>query len=94
VWRDVRDELEMEGFVSHTLRMTVASFLDDADVSTRKISDQLGHSKVSMSRTAAWAGDSPTARRPRYWRGCYRRTEGYCVPIVSRDLGDRSGPKP
>jgi hypothetical protein len=28
----------------------VASFLDDADVSTRKISDQLGHAKVSMTQ--------------------------------------------
>jgi len=45
-----RAEAELEGFVSHTLRKTVASFLDDADVSTRKISDQLGHSKVSMTQ--------------------------------------------
>ena len=37
-------------FVSHTLRKTVASFLDDADVSTRRISDQLGHSKISMTQ--------------------------------------------
>jgi integrase len=36
--------------VSQTLRKTVASFLDDAHVSTRKISDQLGHSKVSMTQ--------------------------------------------
>jgi integrase len=50
VWREVRDELELEGFVSHTLRKTVASFLDDADVSARKISDQLGHSKISMTQ--------------------------------------------
>ncbi len=28
----------------------MASFLDDANVSTRKISDQLGHSKVSMTQ--------------------------------------------
>jgi len=49
VWRQVRDEAQMEGLVSHMLRKTVASFLDDADVSTRKISDQLGHSKVSMT---------------------------------------------
>jgi integrase len=40
----------MEGLVSHMLRKTVASFLDDAHVSTRKISDQLGHSKVSMTQ--------------------------------------------
>jgi integrase len=50
VWREVRDELELEGFVSHTLRKTVASFLDDAGVSTRKISDQPGHAKVSMTQ--------------------------------------------
>ena len=50
VWRKVRDKAEMEGLVSHTLRKTVASFLDDAHVSTRKISDQLGHSKVSMTQ--------------------------------------------
>lgn len=40
----------MEGLVSHMLRKTVASFLDDADVSTRKISDQLKHSKISMTQ--------------------------------------------
>jgi integrase len=50
VWREVRDDAEMEGLVSHTLRKTVASFLDDANVSTRKISDQLGHAKVSMTQ--------------------------------------------
>jgi integrase len=50
VWREVRDELAMDGLVSHTLRKTVASFLDDAQVSTRKISDQLGHSNVSMTQ--------------------------------------------
>ncbi|WP_297658952.1 tyrosine-type recombinase/integrase [Pseudonocardia sp.] len=50
VWRQVQTGAEMEGFVSHTLRKTVASFLDDAAVSTRKISDQLGHSKVSMTQ--------------------------------------------
>ncbi len=40
----------MDGLVTHMLRKTVASFLDDADVSTRKISDQLGHSKVGMTQ--------------------------------------------
>jgi integrase len=40
----------MDGMVSHTLRKTVASFLDDSDVSARKISDQLGHSRVSMTQ--------------------------------------------
>ncbi len=50
IWRQVQAGAEMDGFVSHTLRKTVASFLDDAAVSTRKISDQLGHSKVSMTQ--------------------------------------------
>jgi integrase len=50
VWRQVRKAAEMDGLVSHTLRKTVASFLDDADVSTRRISDQLGHAKVSMTQ--------------------------------------------
>jgi integrase len=50
VWRKVRDDAGIEGLVSHTLRKTVASFLDDAAVPTRKISDQLGHSRVSMTQ--------------------------------------------
>ncbi|GLY27436.1 site-specific integrase [Kineosporia sp. NBRC 101731] len=50
VWREIRDDAEMGDLVSHTLRKTVASFLDDADISTRKISDQLGHAKVSMTQ--------------------------------------------
>ena len=50
VWREVRDQLAMDGLVSHTLRKTVASFLDDANVTTRRISDQLGHAQVSMTQ--------------------------------------------
>ena len=49
VWRQVRDKAGITGLVSHTLR-SVASFLDDAAVPTRKISDQLGHSRVSMTQ--------------------------------------------
>jgi integrase len=50
IWRQVRDDAGIPGLVSHTLRKTVASFLDDAAVPTRKISDQLGHSQVSMTQ--------------------------------------------
>ncbi|MGH3755438.1 MAG: tyrosine-type recombinase/integrase [Pseudonocardiaceae bacterium] len=50
VWRHVRDDAGIQGLASHTLRKTVASFPDDAAVPTRKISDQLGHSKVSMTQ--------------------------------------------
>jgi integrase len=49
VWREVRDELSMEDVVSHMLRKTVASYLDNK-VTTRKISDQLGHARVSMTQ--------------------------------------------
>ena len=50
IWWRARDDAGIEGLVSHTLRKTVASFLDDAAVPTRKISDQLGHSRVSMTQ--------------------------------------------
>jgi integrase len=50
VWRQTRDLAEMDGLASHLLRKTVASFLDDADVTTRKISDQLGHAGVSETQ--------------------------------------------
>jgi hypothetical protein len=50
VWRTVRGRLVLDGLVTHTLQTTVASFLDDAHVSTRKISDQLGHARVSMTQ--------------------------------------------
>jgi integrase len=64
VWRRVRDDAGSEGLVSHTLRKTVASVLDDAAVPTRKISDQLGHSKVSMTRITTSGASSPTGRPP------------------------------
>lgn len=50
IWRETRDDAEMEGLVSHHLRKTVASVLDDSNVAVRKISDQLGHSKISMTQ--------------------------------------------
>jgi integrase len=50
VWRQIRDGVELDGLVSHTLRKTVASCPDAASVPTRKISDQLGHARVSMTQ--------------------------------------------
>jgi integrase len=50
VWRQVRDDAGIKGLVSHTLPKTVTSFLDDAAVPTRKISDQLRHSRVSTTQ--------------------------------------------
>jgi integrase len=49
VWREVRDELEMDGFVSHILRKTEASFLPNSNVAARKISDQLGKANIRMT---------------------------------------------
>ena len=50
VWRQVRDEAKLDGFVSHMLRKTAATFLDDSNVSAGKISDQLGHSNIRMTQ--------------------------------------------
>jgi len=50
VWRNARGRAEMHGLVTHTLRKAVASVLDDAHMPTRRISDQLGHAKVSMTQ--------------------------------------------
>ncbi|MBC3193909.1 hypothetical protein H7X46_22875 [Pseudonocardia sp. C8] len=36
--------------MSHTLRKTVASFLDGSGRVRPKISDQLGHSKITMTQ--------------------------------------------
>jgi len=57
VWREVRrelpeesrDVLNVDDLVTHVLRKTVASHLDDAKVQRRKISDQLGHSRLAMT---------------------------------------------
>jgi integrase len=63
VWREVQAHGEYDdSFASHTLRKTVATFLDDAAVSPRRISDQLGHSKVSMTQDR-YLGRKLTDRR-------------------------------
>jgi hypothetical protein len=65
------------------LRKTVASFLDDANVSTRKISDQLGHSKISMAQDH-YLGRKLTDRQT-----LGRTVDGHLqAPAVSR-TGDR-----
>jgi integrase len=50
VWREVRDVADLGDVVTHMLRKTVASVLDDAHIPVRKISDQLGHARVSMTQ--------------------------------------------
>ena len=83
VWRQVQADAEIDGFVSHTLRKTVASFLDDAGVSTRRISDQLGHSKVSMTQDR-YLGRKLTDRRT---------AEALENLLGSDDLGEEKSPK-
>ena len=94
VWRQVRDDAEMHGLVSHTLRKTVATFLDDANVSTRKISDQLGHSKVSMTQDR-YLGRRITDREAAdILEGIVPGSGTKSVPIVSRDedAAESTGP--
>jgi len=86
VWRELRDELELEGFVSHTLRKTVASFLDDADVSTRKISDQLGHSKVSMTQDRYLGRRLTDRQTAEVLEGLFDQADEERVPKRSLDL--------
>jgi len=50
VWRAVAADAGITGLVTHTLRKTVASYLDDNGVPVRQISDQLGHARVSMTQ--------------------------------------------
>ncbi|ODU07304.1 MAG: hypothetical protein ABS81_02070 [Pseudonocardia sp. SCN 72-86] len=93
VWREVRDSLELDGLVSHTLRKTVASFLDDANVSTRRISDQLGHSKVSMTQDR-YLGRRLTDRQTADALENLLVDDGSetkTVPKVSRDLDGKTG---
>jgi integrase len=87
VWRDTRDRLEMHGLVTHTMRKTVASFLDDAEVSTRRISDQLGHAKVSMTQDH-YLGRRLTDRQTAdVLESIFDTTsDAKSVPKVSRDL--------
>ncbi len=67
----------------------MASFLDDADVSTRKISDQLGHSEVSMTQDRYLGRkltDRQTADVLEELLG-FDGPDGQRVPRVSPDLG-------
>jgi integrase len=50
---DLRKALDRAGFcwvTSHTFRRTVATRLDDAELSARQIADHLGHSRPSLTQ--------------------------------------------
>jgi integrase len=78
--------------VSHMLRKTVASVLDDSKVSARKISDQLGHANIRMTqdrylgrrltdRQTAEVVEGMFAKKPK------RPKKGKRDPKGTRDLG-------
>lgn len=96
IWREVQAESEHEGFVSHTLRKTVATFLDDADVSARKISDQLGHSKVSMTQDRYLGRKLTDRHTAEVLEGLFATESPGAkrVPKVSRDLDAAEGVEP
>lgn len=49
-WRKVRDDLGVPEVTSHSFRTSVIDLIDDAGLPTRIASDQVGHSKVSMTQ--------------------------------------------
>ncbi len=60
--REARGSGEFSWGTSHVLRKTCATILDEGNLSAR----QLGHAKVSMTRTATWVAGSPVAGRRRH----------------------------
>ncbi len=48
-WARIRGEIGFGDVSSHTFRRTAATLADEGGVSTRKISDALGHSRISMT---------------------------------------------
>ncbi|WP_230207896.1 site-specific integrase [Microlunatus sp. Gsoil 973] len=57
--RQVRVGTDFEWLTSHTFRKTVATLLDDEGASARRIADQLGHARVSMTQDV-YLGRKPT----------------------------------
>jgi len=49
-FREFRERAGFDWFVPHHLRKTAATIMDKAGLSAREISDQLGHSKTSMTQ--------------------------------------------
>jgi integrase len=49
-FRTVRSGTKFEWVVPHVYRKTVATMLDQGGLSARIIADQLGHSRISMTR--------------------------------------------
>jgi integrase len=47
--REVLDRIGYDWVASHTFRKTVANRLDEAGMSARKVADQLGHARPSMT---------------------------------------------
>ncbi|MFD8494952.1 tyrosine-type recombinase/integrase [Amycolatopsis sp. NPDC059657] len=58
VIREVCGGDELLWATEHTMRKTTATALDDKGVNTRLVADQLGHSRVSMTRDVYMARKS------------------------------------
>ena len=63
----VRDELGATGISTHFVPKTVATLIDDEGLSARIGAYHLGHSKVSMTRTATCRAGGCIPPSPSYW---------------------------
>lgn len=45
-----RDEADFPWLTSHRFRQTLITFLDDGDLGTRELADQVGHSKIAQTQ--------------------------------------------
>ena len=50
IYEEARGSGEFAWVTSHVFRKTCAPLLDENELSTRQIADQLGHAKVSMTQ--------------------------------------------
>jgi integrase len=60
--RRVFDDAGLPWATAHTLRKTVATLLDEADLSAREIADQLGHARPSLTQDVYMARGRISAR--------------------------------
>jgi integrase len=84
-WRRVRDELGVFDVTTHSFGKTFVMLIDDKGLSARIASDQLGHSKVSMTTDRYMARQDPhrgcRANRPhrKRWNGYGMKRPNYSL---------------
>ncbi|RZT87573.1 site-specific recombinase XerD [Pseudonocardia sediminis] len=59
--REARERAGIDWVTSHVFRKTVATVMDQANVTTRVVSDQLGHSRISMTQDVYMARRAPAS---------------------------------